>query len=173
MAGPGGGLTVAGVDKLTSEIAGKRTAEGEAEAEMKRQFLANARGQITGTNEGLHMRDPKGDELYLKFLATALPAYDAGRKAGKSAADLLNPDSKDYIGASVAQFKRTLAQRMSDMAGGNGAAQPEAAPDLSTAAAVVAAYKAGKVSRAEAEAAAAKLGYTPDRPAQPLVPVNE
>jgi len=31
-----------------------------------------ARGQITGTDEGLHIKDPKGDELYLKFMAQAL-----------------------------------------------------------------------------------------------------
>jgi hypothetical protein len=54
----------------------------------------------------LHIKDPKGDELYLKFLANALPAYDAGKKAGKTPAQLLNPDSPDYIGKSITNYKR-------------------------------------------------------------------
>ena len=101
-----------------------------------------------------------------------LPAYDQGRKEGKTAAQLLSPDSKDYLGASIASFKRPMSQWTQDMVGQNGGQMP-ATVDLSTPAAVVAAYKAGKVSRAEAEAAATKLGYTPDVAAAAHVPVNE
>ena len=107
--GPNGDLTISGVEKLTQEIQSRRTPEGEAEGEMRKAFLANAHNQIAGTNELYHLRDPKGDELYLKFLAQALPAYDEGRKSGKTAAQLLDPGSKDYVGASIGQFKRDPA----------------------------------------------------------------
>jgi hypothetical protein len=91
-----------GVDKLNAEIQGRKTPEGVAESEMKAQFLENARAQITGTAEGLHIKDPKGDELYLKFLADVLPRNDAARREGKSAASLFNPESPDYLGKAIA-----------------------------------------------------------------------
>jgi hypothetical protein len=50
--GPNGDLTVAGVDKLVNEIQSRKTPEGVAESEMKKQFLANAKGQISGSDEG-------------------------------------------------------------------------------------------------------------------------
>jgi hypothetical protein len=148
--GQNGDLTVSGVDKLTAEIQSRRTPEGEAEAEMRKAFLSNARGEISGTNEGIHLRDPKGDELYLKFLAQALPAYDAGRKAGKSPAQLLNPDSPDYVGKSIQQFHRTPAQRMADLiAGGEGPPEPvpRGGMDLSTPEGLRAAVRAGQITR--------------------------
>jgi hypothetical protein len=108
-AGPDGDLTAAGVNRLAAEIQSKATPEGEAESAMKKAFLEYARGQITGSIEGLHISDPKGDALYLRFLAQALPAFDAGKQAGKSAVQLLDPDSPDYLGKSIALFQRPPA----------------------------------------------------------------
>ncbi len=113
-AGPGGDLTLAGAKELAKELSDKQLPGSEAEAEMRKEFLTNARKQITGSNEGLHIVDPKGDEQYLKFLANALPSYDAGRKAGKSAAQLLNPDSADYIGKAIPSFVRPMEQWFAD-----------------------------------------------------------
>jgi GH24 family phage-related lysozyme (muramidase) len=104
--GPNGDLSVKGVDKLVAEIQARKSPEGVAESEMKAQFLKNARAQITGSDEGLHIKDPKGDELYLKFLAQVLPQYDAERRAGKNAASLFNPDSNDYLGKAITTFRR-------------------------------------------------------------------
>jgi hypothetical protein len=73
---------------------------------MKAQFLEYARAQITGTDEGLHIKDPKGDELYLRFLADVLP-----RRERKSAASLFNPESPDYLhfrAWGIVQFVRVL-----------------------------------------------------------------
>ena len=166
--GSNGDLTLAGVEKLTQEIQGRRSPEGESESEMRKQFLSNARSQITGSNDGLHLRDPKGDELFLKFMAQALPAYDEGRKKGLSAAQLLDPSSKDYVGASVSTFKRPMAVWVKDMmeqnepgvaaapaAAGTGAA----APDLNSREGIVAAFRAGKLSRADAAAALVSKGF--------------
>lgn len=113
--GPKGDLTIAGYDKLAKELQNKGTPEGEAEGMMKKQFFANAKGQISGADEGLHIKDPKGDEIFLKFMAHALPAYEKGKSEGKSPAQLLSPDSPDYIGKSIETFKRPMSQWVSDM----------------------------------------------------------
>lgn len=114
--GKDGDITIAGYDRLVKELQGKNTPEGESEGIMKKQFLANAKQQISGKDEALGIRDPKGEELYLKFLAQTLPAYEAGRSKGLPAASLLDPNSKDYIGNNITTFKRPMAQMMADMA---------------------------------------------------------
>lgn len=171
-AGPGKGLTLSGVKELSAEIQGKRTPQGEAESEMKRVFLQDARSEITGTNEGLGIKDPKGDELYLKFLAQALPAYDAGRRAGKTAAQLLDPGSPDYVGKSISTFKRPMSQWTADMlgAGAGGNASPQAKPgepDLSTPQGLISAVNNGQITRADGEALALKRGWIRQAPAAP------
>lgn len=172
------GLTVAGVDKLVTEINSRKTPEGVAEAEMKRQFLQTAKGQISGSDEGLHIKDPKGDELYLKFLANALPSYEAGKKAGKTAAQLLNPDSPDYIGKAITQYKRPMNQWFSDVVNGGASPAAAATPAAFEPAAVksldelVSAYRAGKVSRAIASEIAIAKGWASAGPAA-AVPVSQ
>jgi len=176
--GPKGDLTVSGLEKLTSEIEAKRSPEGAAEAEMKKQFLANARAQITGTDEGLHIKDPKGDELYLKFLAQVLPAYDAGRKEGKSPTQLLNPDSPDYIGKTISGFKRPMSQWYSDVVHDQtGAAtstefNPASVKSLSD---LVTAFRNGQVDKATADQIAIAKGWGFRKPAQttPEVPISQ
>jgi hypothetical protein len=117
--GKDGGLTFAGVEKLRSEINLKQTPEGAAEGEMKKAFLKNAQAQITGTDEGLHIKDPKGDQLYLQFMAQALPRYEQGRKEGKSPSQLLDPTSTDYIGKGLIDqpghgFRRPMTEWFND-----------------------------------------------------------
>ena len=162
--GPNGDLTVAGVDKLVTEIQGRKTPEGVSEGEMKAQFFKTAKAQISGSDEGLHIHDPKGDQLYLKFMAQALPAYDAGRKAGKSAVQLLNPDSPDYIGKSIAQFKRPMDQWFGDVVQGSPVqrGEPAKAFDINTVKSLddlVSAYRAGKVPKAQADQLAIDKGW--------------
>jgi Transglycosylase SLT domain len=172
--GPTGDLTLSGIEKLTQEIQGKRTPDGEAEAEMKKQFLSMAKAQITGTNEGMHIRDPKGDELFLKFMAQVLPAYDKAKAAGASATSLLDPSSKDYLGSAIASFRRPMTTWVQDMLQENepggvpaatAAPQAAAAPDLTTKEGIIAAYNSGKISRDQASQALVSRGLA--RPAQP------
>lgn len=151
-----GDLTIAGYDRSVKELQGKNTPEGEAEGLMKKQFYANAKAQISGTNETLGSKDPRGDESYLKFLAYATTAYDKGKGDGKSAIDLLNPDSVDYIGKSIGNFKRSQQQIAADMKqdfGGITITNIKSADDLKTA------VQQGKLSRAEATAYGIKNGW--------------
>jgi hypothetical protein len=171
--GKGGDLTVSGVDKLNAEIQGRKTPEGVAESEMKAQFLKNARAQITGTDEGLHIEDPKGDELYLKFLADVLPRYDAQRREGKSAATLFNPESPDYLGKTISGFKRPMDQWFADTildhpseGGGFDVSQVKSVDQL------VAAYRRGDVSKRIADQLAIANGWAVRKP-PPAAPLPQ
>lgn len=168
--GPRGDLTVAGVDKLVAEIQGRKTPEGVSEGEMKKQFMTNAKVQISGSDEGLHIKDPKGDQLYLKWMAQALPAYDEARKSGKTAAVLLNPDSPDYIGKSIEQFKRPMNQWFGDVVQDSpvhkGVAPPATSFDIKTVKSLddlVSAYRSGKVNKAQADQMAIDNGWAAKR----------
>lgn len=110
-----GDITIAGYDRAVKELQGKNTPEGASEGAMKKQFYENAKSQISGQDELLKIKDPKGEENYLRFLAHTLPAYDQGRSEGKTPGQLLDPDSKDYIGKSIPSFKRSLSDMMADM----------------------------------------------------------
>lgn len=184
-------LTIAGYDKLSKELEGKKTPEGNAEGLMKTQFLKNAKAQISNENLGLSIEDPKGEEMYNNFLTHALPAYDAGRAAGKTPTQLLNSDSPDYIGKSIPSFKRPLPQQVADTV----IAQPSrwqnfktnvqaagATPILpglknvansvlgeeATPEALRQAVLSGKISRADGEAEAMKRGYIRPKETVPM-----
>jgi GH24 family phage-related lysozyme (muramidase) len=176
--GPAGDLTVGGVDKLRSEIDLRRSPDGVAESEMRAQFLKNARAQITGTDEGLHIRDPKGDELYLKFMAQAWPLYDKERKAGKSPAQLLDPDSPDYVGKVIGNFKRPMDQWFNDTIHDNPAdkAPNAAAFDVSKVKTIddlVAAYRRGDVNKQMADEIAIANGWGKRKPVAPQIPMSQ
>lgn len=161
-----GGLTLSGMEKLRSEIAGKRTPDGEAEGMLKKQFFANAKGQISGSNEGLHIKDPKGDDLYQRFMVQALADYEKGKKDGKSSSALLNPDSPDYIGKSISTFKRPMSQWFSDTIAD--APKPQASQfDPASVASLddlVRAHQSGQVSAAVARSIAVERGWAKPRP---------
>jgi hypothetical protein len=158
----GSGLTMAGLSKVREELASKGTPDGEAESKMREQFFKTAHGAISGTDDGLGIKDPQGEAIYLRFMAHAYPQIAAEKAQGKTPAQIFSPDSPDYVGKSIPAFKRTLAQRTADMLGSNdNVVQPPAQqpgifsrlfgadeePDLSSPAAIKAAYAAGKIDR--------------------------
>ena len=183
----GHGLTMAGMDKARREIAGKNTPDGEAESAMRVQFFKSAKGEISGADDGLGIKDPKGEQQFLKFIAQAYPAIDAAKAACKTPAQIYNPDSPDYVGKIIPTFKRSMAQQTADMlapndVGGAGPAapkssggwfgglfggKPEPPPDLTSPAGIKAAVVAGKLSRQEA--IQRLTGAMPQKPgAQPM-----
>lgn len=110
-----GALSMDGLSKLRGELAGKGTPEGSIEGQLKKQLFKTAATALTGTNDMLGFKDPKGDENLLRFQTYFLTQFEKQTKAGKSAVDLLNPDSPDYLGKAINQFKRTPTQQMQDM----------------------------------------------------------
>lgn len=154
--GPGGDLTISGLDKLRNELSGKGTPESEAESQMKKQFFSNAKSQISGTNDMLGIKDPKGEELYLKFMATALSDYESGKKQGRSPMQMLNPDSPEYIGKSITGFKRSMNEKVNDMM--------QDGPAERTLAVIIQDVQTGKLSKEAGKAEAISLGLVAPEP---------
>jgi hypothetical protein len=123
-------LTVAGLAQLRQELTGKRTLDGQIEAELKKSLVETARRTLTGSVFGL--RDPNGDTQVQRFMAAFLPEYDRQRAAGKTPVQLLDPDSPDYLGKSIKQLKRRPEVFMKDLIDENGpAALGHGVPGLS------------------------------------------
>lgn len=186
--GPGLGLTVAGLKQLQSEMSAQKTPDGAANAQMKKAFFDAAHVQISQHGIGMNGRDPIGEMKYAQFLQAALPAFDAGIKAGKTAPELLGQDGP--IAKLIPQFNRTPAEKMRDFFQANNPDLPAAktdtatpAPklDLTTPAGIAAAYKSGHygVGQAAWDAATADLikggfaGTQKPQTAQRTVPTNE
>ncbi len=173
-------LTLAGMEKLRAEIAAKKTPEGEAASAMKKQFLDVAKHQISGANPLMNLRDPKGEELFLKFQSVFFPAYEKGLKDGKAPAQLLDPSSPDYLGKNISQFKRPMNQWLADMSSANtvnfGPAGSAAPTDtFKSASDVVKAYQSRKISYKQAGDILIKNGWAQqDRiPADVTVPRSQ
>ena len=190
--GPNGDLTMAGVEKLRGEIDLRKSPEGSAEAEMKKTFLEFAKKHISGEDQGLNIKDPKGEQNYLRFMAYALPAYDAGRKAGKSPAQLLDPKSADYIGKPIDDpglgFVRPTSEWYADVIVDH-PNQPGAKPTNGSKPATAApafdinkvqsleelnkAYASNAVTGAQARQYAVAKGWMQAKPAAPASPVSQ
>lgn len=114
----GGPLTIAGFDKLRTEIDGAKTPEGQAEGAMKKQFLeVVARPQITYEDPAfpnLTGKDPAGAARFLGFQAAFFKAYDDAKKAGKTPAELLDPNSREYLGKLIEPFRPSKGESFVD-----------------------------------------------------------
>ncbi|MCJ1413661.1 hypothetical protein MMC19_007783, partial [Ptychographa xylographoides] len=189
MVGQPGGLTMDGLAKARSEIAGRGTPDGEADSRMRAAFFKNGHDTLTGTNDQFGLRDPEGEAINLRWMARAYTDIDAATKAGKTPMQIFNPASPDYVGKTLADgagFKRSLAQRTADMDASNsaGAGTPSpvnqpglldrlfgsnaAAPkiDLSTPESIRSAWQDGQISRADA--IKAMVGKTAAPPPAPV-----
>jgi len=174
--GPGKPLTLAGADRLANEITGRRTPEGKNEADLKQGFIKAMEQQLSGRNDMLGFKDPKGDMLNQQALSWLLPAYERAKAEGKYPPEvLLDPASPNSLWKGVMRFKRSPNQQMADMMNfgtdlgtpapapvdgsrgiGGAAAKPVA---YKSAADVSAAYKAGKIDRNSAAAILRQNGW--------------
>lgn len=146
----GNGLSKNDYDYLRKEIAGNGTPEGKAEGVMKQTLLKAAEKKLV-----LTPLDEDGQNKFGAFQAWFLPAYDKARASGKTADQLLNPDSPDYMGKAVNAFDRPQAQRLADQL-----KDPmQYTPPERTAIDVRADYKSGKITRDEAKKELLGFGY--------------
>lgn len=114
--GPGKALTLAGADRLANEIIGRRTPEGKNEADLKAGFVKAFTQQLSGENQLLGYRDPKGQVLVQQALVAFMGAYDAAKAAGKHPpAALLDPGNPNSLWPVVMRFKRDPNTMMRDM----------------------------------------------------------
>lgn len=101
-----GQLSMTDLDRLRGEIQGKGTAQGQIEADMRKQVMELARTKLTRANPMLGIKDPVGDEQMSKFMAYFYDEFKMERAKGTSARELLDPDSPKYLGKGIAQFQR-------------------------------------------------------------------
>lgn len=127
-----GDITLAGFDRLEKEIT--HDPESQAEATMKAQTLKVIKRQLSGEDDDLGLKDPKGEELYAAALPKVFKAIEDGKAKGLSAADLYDPTSINWVGKSAQSLKRSLTQMNMDMLNSTGdnsavaSATPAAAP---------------------------------------------
>jgi hypothetical protein len=112
-----GGLSRDDFDWLRKEITGKKTQAGQDEADLKKNFLErNIRSQLVKSSL-FGLPDPDGEKHYASYLATFQSTYERLKQAGKTPQQLLNPESKDYIGNVVNPdtYRRTQNQIVQSM----------------------------------------------------------
>lgn len=111
----GRGLSYSDLTKLRGEMQGRGSAEGKIEAELKKRVMSVARSKMVKSNPMLGIVDPKGEENFQRFTVMFLNNYSEQRRKGKTANDLLNPDSPDYIAKDMDLFVRDANEIIQDL----------------------------------------------------------
>ena len=106
-------LTNTGINALNDLLAARGGSSGEAFAQQTRTFIDGMHGNLTFSNKGTGIVDEKGEARFSKFMAVALPALVKAQKAG-TLGDVLNPQSKDYLGNAAQPFMRSPAETIKD-----------------------------------------------------------
>lgn len=124
-------LTLAGAEKLTSELRANARPDNVAESDIRKGAIAYAKHQLSFEADYGFMKipDPKGmDALNTGFIPAFYKYWDEGLAAGKTPQEL---SKKDALDALIAPFKRSDAQLVQDHL----AAAPEGgnAPNVSPA----------------------------------------
>jgi len=104
VAGPGKGVTLAGLEKLETELLKPKTPAGEGTTYLLKGFVEAGHARIA-PNSTREFPDQKGEDRFQTWLGHALGQYDTGLRAGKSPTELLTPDSKDYIGKDIKLYE--------------------------------------------------------------------
>jgi hypothetical protein len=132
---------------------------------------------------------------FAQFMTAALPAYDAGKKAGLTPQQMLDEKAPGYIGKLIPQFQRTNAEKLRDTLSASNPDLEAATPgaksglpaaqkdniDLNTKGGIITAYKAGYFglgpdAHAKAIDTLAAKGFAQPRtkaPLQPSAPIND
>ena len=110
-------LTPAGAVAL-QEIQDKmKTPEGAYEVQMQTQVLQQLQSQLKPGGD--YIKDQNGDSIYDGMQSSFHTLWDSEIKAGKTPAQLADPDSKDYIGNAFMTLKRSDAQALADVTSAN------------------------------------------------------
>lgn len=90
-----------------------------AEKQLKTGLFNVAKQALTRANPLMGIVDPKGEEQLQRFTSWFLTNYEKERASGKTPQQLLNPDSKDYLGNHIKIYQRSPQQLQSDLMGAN------------------------------------------------------
>jgi hypothetical protein len=107
------GITPAGAARLQEMQDKLKTPDGAYEVQMQNTVLTDLQKQLTFG--GKYVTDQKGKDIYSGMQSSFYSLWDSEIKAGKTPAQLADPESKDYIGNAFMTLKRSDAQAMSDV----------------------------------------------------------
>lgn len=110
-----GRLSLNDLNGLRKEIQGRNTPDGKIESDLRKNFLDMAKTKLVKANPMLGLTDPDGQEQFLKFNTQFQKEYASERAKGKSATQLLDPSSPDYMGRMITPFMRTPQEIMKSM----------------------------------------------------------
>lgn len=149
--GPGGDLTLSGIEKLTQEITSSRNPEGAAQGAMTKDYLAAAHVAISGHGMFGGQRDAVGEMNFARFVPLAFAEIEREKQAGMTPAQMMAKGGD--LDKLVQQNTRSSAQMMKDMLASNNPDLPGTTPaaptapagklDLNTSEGIVSAYKSG------------------------------
>lgn len=106
-----GGLSWQQKQQAISEFRGKNSPQGQIEGDLKKQLFKQAENALVKKNS-MGMEDPDGAENMAKFTSFALTEIEAARKAGKPVRELLDANSKNYLGNALKNYQKTPQQLM-------------------------------------------------------------
>ena len=109
-----GKITDNDLKDLRKELDNRLTPEGQTESELKKSVLDAAKALIVKRNQFNVVEDPNRVSSYNRYKAWFMQEYAKRRKDGKTAAELTNPKSKDYLGQFIDQFNRAPEEIMRD-----------------------------------------------------------
>lgn len=105
-------LTNTGISQLAKELQLSNSPEGQAFLHSEKQYFEQLRADIVG---GLNITNKRGEDIFQRAMIQALPKIQAGRAEGKSAGELFDKDSPDYVGGYATYDQRDMAARQKDM----------------------------------------------------------
>jgi hypothetical protein len=117
-------------EQVRQEIEKQGTAEGKTEATLVDRIMDEARSRLSGKNDLLGIRDPKGEQLVTQAYNEMLKAIETGKKSGKSVYEMTDPGNPAYVGKVIDKLQRKPADMMRDLmsdASGLGSLAPDAA----------------------------------------------
>jgi hypothetical protein len=106
-------LTNTGVNQLSELLSARSTPQGEAFAAQTKAFIDQMHANLTFSNRGTGIIDERGEALFNRFMAQALPVILTANKNG-NLGQIMNPKSPDYLGNLAQTFARSPAQMMDD-----------------------------------------------------------
>ncbi len=108
-------ITNTGFVQLNNIIDAKNKSPQESAFQKAQfEFFKQARGALRISGVPSNFPDSVGSEKLQQFMQVTTSRIQAGLKAGKTADQLFNPKSADYVGNNMGLFQRTNAQKMQD-----------------------------------------------------------
>jgi hypothetical protein len=125
----GKGLTLSDIRALRGEFQGKGTVQGKIESQLKANIMQLAKSKLSKTNPMTGMKDAAGDEQVQKWTIFMQEQLAEGKKNGISVKDMLDPNSKEYIGKFIGNYQKTPQEIMRENMKGMRKPAPQALPD--------------------------------------------